>query len=73
MRNPSLNAGSAWPAWALAFQLLGLAGLVMPWFDVRPPAWSYIAVVNIGAYGILGSLAVGTFWAWQERRAAGLE
>ena len=48
-------------------------GLVLPWVDVRPPMWSYIAVVNISVFGVLGSLAVGTFWVWQERRAAGLE
>jgi hypothetical protein len=24
-------------------------------------------------YGLLIALAVGTFWAWQERRAAGLK
>ena len=62
-----------WPSWALAFQLLVAVGLLIPWFDLRLPTWSHIAVANIGALGVLGSLAVGTFWVWQERRAAGLE
>ena len=34
---------------------------------------AFIAVVNLASLGILLSIAVGTFWAWQERRAAGLE
>lgn len=62
-----------WPSWALAFQLLVVAGLLIPWFDIRLPVWSHLAVANIGALGVLGSLVVGTFWVWQERRAAGLE
>lgn len=62
-----------WPSWALAFQLLILAGLVIPWFDARLPTWSHLAVLNLGTLGLLGSLTVGTFWVWQERRAAGLE
>lgn len=69
----SWKSKRAWPAWAIGFQLLALMGLVLPWVDVRPPMWSYIAVVNISVFGVLGSLAVGTFWVWQERRAAGLE
>ncbi|MFN3814737.1 hypothetical protein [Brevundimonas sp.] len=69
----SWKSTRSWPVWAMGFQLLVLMGLVIPLMDVRPPAWSYIAVVNLGAYGVIGSLAVGTFWAWQERRAAGLE
>jgi hypothetical protein len=28
---------------------------------------------NMANYGLLVAMAVGTFWAWQERRAAGLE
>lgn len=63
----------AWPSWALAFQLLVLAGFMIPSFDLRLPAWSFYAVANLGTLGVLGSLAVGTFWVWQERRAAGLE
>ena len=62
-----------WPSWALAFQLLALTGLLIPWFDLRLPTWSHIAVVNLATLGLMGSLAVGTFWVWQERRAAGLE
>ena len=31
------------------------------------------AVLNLAGYAILLCIAIGTFWAWQERRAAGLE
>ena len=69
----SWKSGRTWPIWASGFQLLVLMGLIIPWLDVRPPAWSYFAVANLGTYGVLTCLAVGTFWTWQERRAAGLE
>jgi hypothetical protein len=41
--------------------------------DLRPPAAAFFTVINLAGYGILLAMAVGTFWAWQERRAAGLE
>ena len=41
--------------------------------DVRPSVSAFLTVVNLAGYGVLIALAVGTFWAWQERRAAGLE
>jgi hypothetical protein len=41
--------------------------------DIRPSISSYYTVINLAGYGVLVALAVGTFWAWQERRAAGLE
>ncbi|MGQ2991500.1 hypothetical protein [Brevundimonas sp.] len=41
--------------------------------DLRPSMLNYISVINLAGYGVLVALAVGTFWAWQERRAAGLE
>ena len=45
----------------------------MAMIDLRPPIASFYTVLNIASYGILLALAIGTFWAWQERRAAGLE
>lgn len=41
--------------------------------DIKPPRDAFIAVNNMANYGLLIALAVGTFWAWQERRAAGIE
>lgn len=58
-----------WPIWAAGLHLIGSMSYLVPLVDRRLPAWSYITVVNIAAYGVLIAIAVGTFWAWQERRA----
>lgn len=63
----------AWPVWAAACGLLIVMSHIVLMVDIRPPMVAFITVVNLAGYGILVSLAVGTFWAWQERRAAGLE
>lgn len=62
-----------WLIWASAFQSLIVTGHVMVVADLRPPGDAFAAVNNLSNYGLLVALAVGTFWAWQERRAAGLE
>ncbi len=63
----------AWTVWATALQLLVIASHAMMLIDRRPPVSAYYFVINLAAYGLLVAIAVGTFWAWQERRAAGLE
>lgn len=63
----------AWPVWACAFQLLSVMGHIMNMTDMRPPIAAFYAAINLAAYGVMACLAVGTFWAWQDRRAAGLE
>ena len=63
----------AWPVWASAFQLLTVMGHIMNMTDLRPSIAAFYAVNNLAAYGIMACLAAGTFWAWQDRRAAGLE
>ncbi len=63
----------AWPVWACALQLLAVMSHIMSFIDLRPPAASFYTVINLSQYGVLLALAVGVFWAWQERRAAGLE
>lgn len=67
------KSGRAWPVWACALQLLIVMSHVVVMIDIRPPMSSFITVTNLAAYGVLVCLAVGTFWAWQDRRAAGLE
>ena len=62
-----------WPVWAAACQLMVVTSHVMSMVDVRPAIANFIWVINLAGYGVLVSLAVGTFWAWQERRAAGIE
>jgi len=61
-----------WPVWAAACQLLVVTSHVLSIFDVRPSVSAFLTVVNLAGYGVLVALAVGTFWAWPERRAAGL-
>ena len=63
----------SWPMWAGAFQALIVTGHIMVLANLRPPGDAFAAVNNMANYALLISLAVGTFWAWQERRAAGLK
>jgi hypothetical protein len=62
-----------WPVWAAAFQSLTVMSHILTLVDIRPPVSAFYAVINLASTGILSVLAIGTFWAWQERRAAGLE
>lgn len=62
-----------WLIWASAFQSLIVTGYVLILADLRPTAFAFAAMNNIANYGVLVAMGVGTFWAWQERRAAGLE
>lgn len=62
-----------WLIWASAFQSMIVTGHILVLSNIKPPADAFAAVNNMANYGLLISLAVGTFWAWQERRAAGLE
>lgn len=63
----------AWLVWASAFQALIVTGHFLVAANLRPPGDAFAAVNNMSNYGLLVAMAVGTFWAWQERRAAGLE
>lgn len=62
----------SWPVWATGFQGLIVTGHVLILANLRPPAYAFAAVNNLANYGLLIAMAVGTFWAWQERRAARL-
>jgi hypothetical protein len=62
-----------WSVWACALQLLVIMSYIIVALDLRTPIASFYAVVNLAGYGILIAIAAGTFFAWQERRAAGLE
>lgn len=63
----------AWPIWASAFLSLIVTGHILVLARLQPPVDAFAAVNNMATYGVLAALAIGTFWAWQERRAAGLE
>ena len=62
----------AWPVWAASFQALIVTSHILIAANLRPPHNSVAAVINMSNSGLLKALAVGTFWAWQERRAARL-
>ena len=63
----------AWPAWACALQSVIVLSHLMTIIDIRPPLSAFYAVINMASYGLLVTIAVGTFWAWQDRVAQGLE
>ncbi len=62
-----------WLIWATSFEALIVTGHILVAADLRPPPNAVAAVINMSNYALLVSMAVGTFWAWQERRAAGVE
>lgn len=63
----------SWPVWAAAFQLLAVASHVMVLLKLRPEISAFYTVLNMSAYGIMIAIAVGAFFAWQERRAVGID
>lgn len=63
----------SWPVWASALQSLIVMSHVLTAVDRRPPLAAFYAVINLANYGILLAIATGTFLAWRDRRAAGLE
>ena len=63
----------SWPVWAAALQTLIVMSHLLTVIDLRPPLAAFYAVMNLANYGILLALAAGTFLAWRDRRAAGLE
>jgi hypothetical protein len=63
----------SWPVWACAFQLLTVASHVMVLLKLRPEISAFYTVLNMTGYGIMIAIAVGTFFAWQERRAVGID
>ncbi|MBB4083458.1 hypothetical protein [Brevundimonas lenta] len=67
------KSGRSWPLWAAACQALIVMTHVLVLLDLSPTAIAFYVVTNLAGYGILVAIAIGTFWAWQDRRAAGLE
>jgi len=62
-----------WPVWAASFQALIVTCHALIAANLRPPVNAAATVINMSNYGLLATLAIGTFWAWQERRAASLK
>ncbi|MBW8302936.1 MAG: hypothetical protein K0M78_03110 [Brevundimonas sp.] len=61
-----------WLVWASAFQALIVTGHLLVAANLRPPSDAFATVNNMSNYGLLIAMAVGTFWAWQERRVASM-
>ncbi len=69
----SWKSKNTWPVWAACLQLLPVLSHFLTRIDIRPPAWSFYAIQNLASLGILVAITAGTFWVWQERRAANFE
>ena len=63
----------SWPVWAAALQSLVVMSHILTLVDIRPPQAAFVAVINLASTGIMLVIAIGTFQAWRERQAAGLE
>lgn len=68
----ALHSRRAWLVWASAFQALIVTGHLLVAANLKPPSDAFATVNNMSNYGLLIAMAVGTFWAWQERRAAAM-
>lgn len=60
-----------WPVWATAFQLLVVTLQFLYLIDFGPTISAYFTIVNVASVGIIVSLIIGTFSAWQERAVIG--
>lgn len=63
----------SWPVWASALQALIVMSHLLTLIDLRPPITAFYAVINLANYGILLAIVMGTYRAWRDRRASGLE
>lgn len=59
----------SWPVWASAFQLVVVMSHLLALVDLRPALAAFYVVINLAGYGVLASIAVGTWQAWRDRRA----
>jgi len=60
----------SWPVWASAIQLVTVMSHILLLTNAQVSATSLYTVMNLNGYLIIGCLIVGTFWAWQDRKAA---
>ncbi|KAK0341803.1 hypothetical protein LTR94_024920 [Friedmanniomyces endolithicus] len=59
-----------WPLWASGVQLITVICHILLLTDASISVTSLFTVMNLNGYLIILCLVVGTFWAWQERKAA---
>jgi hypothetical protein len=65
----SWKSGRAWLMWAAAFQSIDVSIHFATLLDLRVSHAAYFWSLCLSAYGVIGSIAVGTFNAWREREA----
>ena len=65
----SWKSDRSWPIWGAAFQLITVLVHIVTLADLRIGVFAHLSAVFVATYGLLACLAVGTFWAWQEREA----
>ncbi len=65
------KAPRSWPVWACALQLVAVASHIMLVVKLPTPVSAFYTVLNLTSYGILIAIALGTFFAWQTRKAVG--
>ncbi|MDQ1152989.1 hypothetical protein [Brevundimonas sp. SORGH_AS_0993] len=63
----------SWPVWAAAIQLVTVMSHILILTNAHTSRTSLYTVMNLNGYLIIACLAVGVFWAWQNRKAAGFE
>jgi hypothetical protein len=66
----AVQSRRAWPVWVAGFQALVVTSHILVAVNLRPAPIAMAAVNNLANYGLLIAMAAGTFWAWQDRRAA---
>lgn len=64
------RAQRPWTIWASGLQLIAVMSHVMILTGAKVPLASLYTVTNFTGYLIIGCIIVGTFWAWQDRKAA---
>ena len=60
----------SWPVWASGIQLITVMCHILLLSGQPVLLGSLITVMNLNGYLIIACLIVGTFWAWQDRKAA---
>lgn len=61
----------SWPVWACGFQSIVVTSHLLALVDLRPALAAFYVVINLAGYGVLATIAVGTWQAWRDRRAEG--
>lgn len=59
----------SWPLFALAFQMIKIVAHGTALAGIHIGAFAYMSALNLADYGVMATLAVGTWNAWRERDA----